>query len=49
MPAMPKDLLKQTTTKVAAKKPEAEKQPSEKQSAARRPSYTGHNRRYVRT
>ena len=49
MPPTPKDLLRQTTTKVSAKQPEMEKQPSEKQTAARRPSYTGHNRRYVRT
>ncbi len=51
LPAVPKDLLKKTTTtRVAEKKPVAAKsQPAEKESSVRRPSYTGHNRRYVRT
>lgn len=51
LPALPKDLLKKTTTtKVAEKKPLAAKsQPADKDSSPRRPSYTGHNRRYVRT
>lgn len=52
LPALPKDLLKKTTTPAKAAEKRAvvaKSQPEERETQQRRPAYSAHNRRYVRT